>query len=75
MMYTREATDEEMRIYNKVNEITEQMDDEEFEQFLETVSERVFDWEHDKKVYNRAYRAAKKLGLTVVEVETWYCID
>ena len=74
-MLGREATTEEIKVYNKVNEIVNAMEDEEFDQFVEIISERVFDWENDKKVYNRAYRTAKKYGLTLNEAITWYCMD
>lgn len=74
-MLGREATTEEIKVYNKVNEIVNAMEDEEFDQFVEIISERVFDWENDKKVYNKAYRTAKKYGLTLNEAITWYCMD
>ena len=71
----REATKEEMKKYNKVEAVVKAMTDDEFDKFVEVIGERVFDWTSNKAVYNKAYRLAKKYGLTMEEVETWYCID
>lgn len=72
---TREATKEEVKVYNKVEAIIANMTEEEFNHFVETIGERVFDYKYDKAVYNKAYRLAKKYGITLNEAETWYCID
>lgn len=74
-MFTREATKEEIKVYNKVEEVIRSMNDEEFDKFIETISARVFDYKNQKSIYNKAYRTAKKYGLTLAEVETWYCMD
>lgn len=74
----REATTEEMVIYEKVESILDTLSEEEEEQFVETVGDRVFrtfEEATDKAIYNKLYRLAKKYGLTVEECETWYCID
>lgn len=71
----REATNEEVKVYNKVEAIVANMTEEEFENFVEVISKRVFDYKYDKAVYNKAYRLAKKYGITLNEAETWYCID
>ncbi len=74
----REATNEEMAIYEKVETILDTLTEEEEEDFIETVSNRVFrtfDKTTDKAIYNKVYRLGKKYGLTVEELETWYCID
>lgn len=70
-----EATNEEVKVYNKVEAVVKEMTDEEFENFVEVISLRVFDYKSDKAIYNKAYRLAKKFGLTLNEAETWYCID
>jgi len=74
-MFGREATKEEIKVYNKVEEVVRSMNDDEFGKFVEVISERVFDYKNQKSIYNKAYRTAKKYGLTLDEVETWYCID
>lgn len=71
----REATKEEVKVFNKVEAIIANMTEEEFENFVEVISKRVFDYKSDKAVYNKAYRLAKKYGITLNEAETWYCID
>ena len=71
----REATQAEVKVYNKVNAIVNAMDEMEFENFLEVISLRVYDYTYSKSIYNRAYRLAKKYGLTLKEAETWYCLD
>lgn len=72
---TREATNEEVKVYNKVEAIIANMTEEEFENFVEVIGKRVFDYKCDKAVYNKAYRLAKKYEITLNEAETWYCID
>ena len=71
----REATKEEIKMYNKVEEVIKTMTEEEFENFVEVISKRVFDYKNEKAVYNKAYRLVKKYGLTMKEAENWYCID
>ena len=78
MMYSeliREANAEEMAIFNRVEAVTKEMDDDEYEHFYETIADRVFDWKREKAIYQRVYRLGKKYGFTVDELETWYCID
>ena len=78
MNYTRKATDAEMDIFNKVESVFIEMDEDEAEHFTETISDRIFrtfDSATDKAIYNRVYRLGKKYGFTVAELETWYCID
>lgn len=74
----REATDEEMAIYEAVNEVFYNLDDDEAERFTETVSNivfKTFDKATDRAYYQRAYRLGKKYGFTVNDLFTWYCID
>lgn len=74
----REATNEEMAIFNRVEAVLDTLSEEEETRFVETVGDRVFrtfDKATDKAIYNRVYRLGKKYGFTVEELETWYCID
>ena len=74
----REATNEEMAIFNRVEAVLNTLTEEEEAHFIETVGDRVFrtfDKATDKAIYNRVYRLGKKYGFTVDELETWYCID
>ena len=73
--FIREATSEEMAIYNKVEEVVNNLSDEEAERFTEIVSDRVWDYTTSKTIYNKVYNLGKKYGFTVAELETWYCID
>lgn len=73
--FTREATSEEVAIYNKIEAILDTLTEEEQNTFIETVGDRVFDYTHSKAIYNKCYRLAKKYNVTVDELETWYCID
>ena len=81
MMYselTREATAEEMEIFNRVEAVTKTMDDDEYEHFYETIGDKVFYTIVKvpyKTIYQRVYRLGKKYGFTVDELETWYCMD
>lgn len=74
----REATNEEMAIFNRVEAVLDTLTEEQEAHFIETVGDRVFrtfDKATDKAIYNRVYRLGKKYGFTVEELETWYCID
>lgn len=74
-MFGREATKEEIKVYNKVKEVVCSMNDDELDKFIEAIGARVFDYKNQKSIYNRAYRTVKKYGLTLDEAETWYCMD
>lgn len=74
-MFTRPCTEEEIRIYNKVEEVVKTMSHDEFATFIDVISLRVFDYKSDKSIYNRAWRMARKYGLKLSETEIWYCID
>lgn len=74
MKMFRTATADEVATYNKVENL---LTDELFEKALEIVSDKVFnrDASLTKMYYNRVYRFAKSLGLTVQEMETWYFVE
>lgn len=75
MKMFRTATVNEVATYNKVENLL--TTDELFEKALEIVSDKVFNYNASltKLYYNRVYRFAKSLGLTVQEMETWYFIE
>ena len=70
--YVRETTDEEMAIYNKVEEA---FDDEEIEEFFNSVAEEEIEDLLKNRIRNANTKAIiKAKGLTVSEVCTWYFI-
>ena len=70
--YVRETTDEEMAIYNKVEEA---FDDEEIEEFFNSVAEEEIEDLLKNRIRNANTNAIiKAKGLTVSEVCTWYFI-
>lgn len=75
MKMFRTATANEVAIYHKVENLltTEEL----FEKALDVVSDRVFNYNTSltKVYYNRVYRLAKSLGLTVQEMEIWYFVE
>lgn len=75
--FTREATTEEIAVYEIVNKYMMEITDEEYEAALEKIADYVYEWqtEERKKFYNRLRGLAKKIGVSVKDLETWYCID
>lgn len=79
--WIREATKEEKNVYAHVMDLldvwAEKHGEESAEKAIETIGDYVFSiypYER-KKNYNRVYRLAKRMGATVSELVTWYCID
>ena len=71
--YTREATADEIRDYELVEELTQEMDDEEFSGIVDMLGEYFLnDYEARKAAYPKVYRFAKKLGVTVKTLDNWY---
>ena len=69
----REATVEEMEIYNKVEGA---LNDEEWETFFNLVADESMDNLLDNKIENAEVLAIiEEKGLTVAEVCAWYFID
>lgn len=69
----REATAEEIRDYELVEELTKDMDDDEFDKVLTMLSDYFMSYsEYRKKAYPKVYRFAKKLGVTVKVLNNWY---
>ena len=70
--YVREITEEEMAIYNKVEEAFE---DEEIEEFFNSIAEEEIEDLLKNKIRNTNTKATiKTKGLTISEVCTWYFI-
>ena len=79
--WIRPITEEEAKTYARVSElfdIYEQKHGEEaIDRAIETIGDLVFaiyPYER-KRAYDRVYRLAKRMGATVEELKTWYCID
>jgi len=71
--YTREATAEEIRDYKLVEELTKDMDDDEFAKVMTMLTDYFMSYsEYRKKIYPKVYRFAKKLGVTVKTLDNWY---
>jgi len=75
--FTREATAEEIAVYEIVNKYMLEISDEEWQENLEKIGDYVYEWQtaERKKFYNRLRGLAKKIGVSVKDLETWYCID
>ena len=75
--YVREATNEEVTTYKKIETIfNEDFDNERFERIIEAVGDYLLTWGIERRRnYSRVYGYAKRLGVTVEELVTWYCID
>ena len=71
--FTREATLKEIHDYELVEELTKDMDDEEFANVLTMLIDYFTSYgEYRKTVYPKVYRFAKKLGVTVKTLDNWY---
>lgn len=74
---SRPATVEEIRIYHIVNDYANTLSDEEYSRFSYRISNYVFEYRkiERRKAYQNLYRLARKIGVLVSDLETWYCID
>jgi DNA-binding transcriptional regulator YiaG len=71
--FPREATPKEIRDYELVEELTKDMDDEEFAKVLTMLTDYFTSYgEYRKTAYPKDYRFAKKLGVTVKTLDNWY---
>lgn len=63
--------------WHKVNDILSNLDDNTFQDYIEIIGDYQWAWESTerKRTYNRVYRIAKKLGLTVSDLVLWDCIE
>lgn len=71
------VTDEEIiKQWHKVNNILSSLDDDTFQDYIEIIGDYQFAYSIERKrAYNRVYRIAKKLGLTVSDLILWDCIE
>ena len=77
--FTREATAEEIRDYELVEERTKDMDDGEFAEIVDMLGEYFLSYGAERKAaYNKVYRFAKKhqtdirtAGLKLIETDAW----
>lgn len=75
-MYGTPCTTEEIKVYEKVEKALENVNDNEFNEILERVSDFVYSWgQARKQAYNKCRPIAKKYNVSILELETWYCID
>jgi hypothetical protein len=69
--------DKIIKQWHKVNDILSSLDDDTFQDYIEMIGNYV--WECDtaerKRAYNKLYRVAKKLGITVNDLVLWDCIE
>lgn len=79
MKYTigRLATMDEIRIYNIVNPYMERLTDDEYFRLCNLISDYVFEYKKNerRKAYQALYPTARKIGVYVSDLETWYCMD
>lgn len=62
--------------WHKVNNILSSLDDNTFQDYIEIISDYQFTYGIERKrAYNRVYRIAKKLGVTVNDLVLWDCIE
>jgi len=79
--WIREATTEEKATYARVSnlfdELSEACGEDAVDRAIETIGDYVFSiYPYERKAnYNRVYKLAKRMGATVSELTTWYCID
>ncbi len=62
--------------WHKVNNILSSLDDDIFQDYIEIIGDYQFAYGAERKrAYNRVYRIAKKLGITVNDLVLWDCIE
>ena len=73
----RPATVDEIRTYHIVNEYAETLNETEYSAFLDKVSLYAWAWNSDerRKAYNALRSTAKRIGVTVADLGTWYCVE
>jgi len=73
----RKATVEEVKIYEAVESKLDEVDHERWERVTEATGDYVFAYDpvERKMAYGRLYGIAKRLGFTVQQMVTWYCVD
>ena len=71
MTLVRKATEEETAIYYKLEELTKDIEEEDYVDLLDYISLYVC----EKKNFEEVEEWAKKLGVTVEELLTWWYCD
>lgn len=71
------TNEETIAKWHKVNDILSNLDDNTFQDYIEIIGD--YQWAYEtaerKRTYNRVYRIAKKLGVTVNDLVLWDCIE
>lgn len=77
MNYIRTATEAEVITYETVEIAIKDYTDEEFAEFIDKVADFALAWKSaDRKAaYNKLRSVARKLGVKVLDLETWYFIE
>ena len=75
MGLARYATAEEVSVFDKVEALLKNISDETFDKVVTAISDYAFDYERNRKYYQRIYRLAKKLGIMPSELMLWYFIE
>ena len=71
--FARKATAEEIKDYELVEKLTADIDDGEFMEILDTLSEYFMNYgEARKTAFPKVFRFAKKLGVTIKTLDNWY---
>ena len=71
--FAREATTEEINDYELFEALTAELDDEEFSEICDYVSDYCVAYGDARKAnYGKVYRLAKRLGITTKVIENWY---
>lgn len=72
---SRKATKKEVQVYEKVEELTKNMDDNSFNDMLDTISNYLWP-SHKKEAKEKSHKAiqsiAESLGVTVEMLTIWY---
>ena len=73
----RNATAEEIKIFLTVEAYVKTLTESEADSFTEKVSNYAWAYKADerRRAYNALYRTARKIGITVADLETWYFIE
>lgn len=74
---SRQATIEEIRIYKMVQSYMDNLTDDDYFRICNLISDYVFEYkkEQRRKAYQALYRTARKVGVYVEDLATWYSMD
>ena len=74
-MFTREATKKEIAHYKKVEKLTANYTDEEYDNLLEIVSDFCYDLTGKVGTYTKIKECAKQMGIKVKTLVDWYMTE